>query len=563
MAQHDELTEARRQKARALSEHGTQAFPNTFRTESARHDSRNALFAAMAEARADETRLNAVPQEAELTGSEATFALYGRVVAKRGPFLVVRTPLGDAQTLVRNKAGKNGEAALPERDAAQLELLDLADHVAVEGPLVRTMKGDLAVRALSYQHLGKALLPPPEKWHGLTDVEKRYRERYVDLFANPDVAQVFRARAQVVKEIRSFLDEREFLEVETPLLHTVRGGAVAKPFTTHHNVLDMDLYLRIAPELYLKRLIVGGLERVYEIGRCFRNEGVSTRHNPEFTMLEFYQAYATYDDLMNSAEAMLRRIDGALRERFDRPLPHLESCRRWWSERTFTLEFPFARIDLRESIAERCVNGKGLGLPETAFDGAIDAATVRDEAALLAAIEAAGPKLPYEHKKMLGKCSNHGERLFVLYELLVEPHLTQLYRTPDGSRSLPVFVTKHPTEVSPLARKNDEDPSVTDRFELFLDGKEIANAFSELNDPDDQEQRFLGQLERQAGGDEEAMDMDADYVRALRHGMPSAAGFGLGIDRVVMLLCGQPSIRDVLFFPAMRPELTRPESEGA
>jgi lysyl-tRNA synthetase, class II len=580
MSQNDELIAARRRSAAALSAHGTQAFPNTFVTEPergapdaasvdlsgapSRDTSRRSLFARIDEARLDEALLKSVPEESALSGGEPRYWLFGRVMAKRGPFLVIRTPLGDAQALVRGKPGKNGEPALPAEDAAQLELLDLADHVAVHGPLIRTLKGDLAVRADHYRHVGKAILPPPEKWHGLTDVEKRYRERYVDLFANPDVAAVFRARALVVKEIRRFLDERHFLEVETPLLHSVRGGAVAKPFTTHHNVLDMDLFLRIAPELYLKRLLVGGLDRVYEIGRCFRNEGVSTRHNPEFTMLEFYQAYATYEDLMNAAEAMLRSIDRALRSAFDRPGGRFEVTRKWWTERAFSLEHPFARIDMRDALADRCALEATAvkGLPGTAFDGLLTRETVRDPKALAAAVDQARPALSHEHKKMLDKCSSHGERIFVLYELLVEPSLTQLYRTPDGAHSIPVFVTRHPTEVSPLARKNDEDPSVTDRFELFLEGKEIANAFSELNDPDDQEQRFLGQLARKDAGDEEAMDMDADYVRALRHGMPPAAGFGLGVDRVVMLLTGQPSIRDVLFFPAMRPEgapATRPE----
>ena len=558
MAHDNELIAARRKSAETLREHGTQAFPNTFRTEAERDASRRALFAKIGEARLDEELLKAVPLESELVGTEHSFSLYGRVMAKRGPFLVIRTPFGDAQSLVRNKPGKNGEPALPAADGAQLELLDLADHVAVFGPLIRTMKGDLAIRADRYEHVSKSLLPPPEKWHGLTDVEKRYRERYVDLFANPDVGHVFRARALVVKEIRRFLDDKGFLEVETPLLHAVRGGAVAKPFETHHNTLDMDLFLRIAPELYLKRLLVGGLDRVYEIGRCFRNEGVSTRHNPEFTMLEFYQAYATYEDLMDASEAMLRGIDAALRATFDRPGAHHESCRKWWSERTFSLEHPFARLDMRDALADRCSLEASIqkGLPGTPLDGLLDRASVRDPHALSNALSQARPLLSHEHKKMLDKCSNHGERIFVLYELLVEPHLTQLYRTPDGAHSLPVFVTKHPTEVSPLARKSDADPQVTDRFELFLDGREIANAFSELNDPDDQEQRFLGQLDRRAAGDEEAMDMDADYVRALRHGMPPAAGFGLGVDRVVMLLTGQPSIRDVLFFPAMRPEVT-------
>lgn len=553
MATEDELIAARRAHAEALSAHGTQAYPNDFRsTVEGREASRTALLFTIQAAKLDESLRAAVPEESALSGAEARHWLFGRVVAKRGPFIVVRTPMGDAQALVRNKPGKGGEPALPSPDAAQLELLDLADHVAVLGPLIRTKTGDLAVRADHFRHVGKALLPPPDKWHGLTDVEKRYRERYVDLFASPDVALVFRARALVVREIRRLLERREFLEVETPILHPLRGGATAKPFETHHNVLDAKLYLRVAPELYLKRIVVGGIDRVYEIGRCFRNEGVSTRHNPEFSMLELYQAYATYEDLMELCEALLREVDVALREAFDRPGAHFEGARRWFAERPFSLEHPFARVDLRDAILERLARSGSEGWETTPFDARIDADVLRDPMRLLAACEAAMHALPAEHRKMLKKCANHGERVFLLYELLAEPALPRLYRTPDGARSLPVFVTKHPVEVSPLARKSDAEPAVTDRFELFVEGREVANAFSELNDADDQERRFEAQVARRAGGDEEAMDFDADYVRALRHGMPNAAGLGLGIDRLVMMLCHQPSIRDVLFFPAMR-----------
>ena len=565
MATEDELIHARRAHAARLPQAGTQAFPNDFR---AVPDDKHASRAHVVRTLTDPEARALLPEEKDLSGAEPRVWLYGRVVGKRGPFLVVRTPHGDAQALVRGKPGKGGEPALPETDASQLELLDLGDHVAVHGPMIRTRTGDGAVRADGYSHVGKAIMPPPDKWHGLTDVEKRYRERYVDLFSNPDVAQVFHARSKIVRALRAFLDGLGFLEVETPLLHPLRGGATAKPFETHHNELDMKLYLRIAPELYLKRLLVGGFDRVYEIGRAFRNEGVSTRHNPEFTILEFYLAYANHEDLMDLTEAMFRSVDAALRAEMYARSPG------WWDDRAFALDVPFARVDMRDAIVERTQrSGSDPGLFPTPFDGALSGALLADPQGLEQAItrlldlpparkdeDAArlgGPeRLQYwrDARKLLAKCHHHGERVFVLYEVLVEPDLPRLYRTADGLRSLPVFVTHHPFEMSPLARKDDVDPTVTQRYELFIEGREVANAFSELNDPDDQEQRFLGQLDRRTRGDDEAMDFDADYIRALRHGMPPAGGFGLGVDRLVMLLCGQPSIRDVLLFPAMRPE---------
>jgi lysyl-tRNA synthetase class 2 len=580
MATEDELIASRRAHAKELASLGIQAYPNDFRVSQPagaqevlgdRESSRARLFARIDAAKSSAGELSALPDESQLSGDEEAYWLFGRVVAKRGPFLKIRTPHGDAQALVRNKP-QGGFPSLPERDAAQLALLDLADHVAVRGPLIRTKTGDVAVRADHYQHVSKALLPPPEKWHGLTDVEKRYRERYVDLFASPDVAHVFRARSVIVKELRRFLDERHFLEVETPLLHPLRGGATAKPFETHHNVLDMKLYLRIAPELYLKRLLVGGFDRVYEIGRAFRNEGVSTRHNPEFTILELYMAYATFEDLMDLTEAMFRHVDTALRARFYKQGRGKDawSPNGWWDDRTYTLEEPFARVDMRDAIVGRASLGAdGEALCRTPLAG-LARATLDDPAALAAAIEEAFDPARmkerlrgapadvrtrwFEARKHLTKCDTHGERVFVLYEVLVEPDLVHLYRSADGSRSLPVFVTKYPFEVSPLARRSDAEPHVTDRFELFVDGREVSNAFSELNDADDQAGRFVAQLARRDKGDEEAMDYDADYIRALSHGMPPAAGLGLGVDRFVMMLCHQPSIRDVLLFPALRPE---------
>jgi lysyl-tRNA synthetase class 2 len=526
VASEDELIRARRGKFEKLEQAGTRPFPNTFEADEDLR--REALEIGL-----DEVKRAALPTEAELKGDEKIYHLYGRVITRRGPFTVLRTPYGDLQALVRKDK-------LTEPEAAQLATIDNSDFVGVKGPLIRTGTGAAAVRADSYAHIGKALLPPPDKWHGLTDVEKRYRERYVDLFASPEVARVFRARSALVKGLRSFLDTRGFLEVETPLLHSLRGGATAKPFKTHHNTLDMELYLRIAPELYLKRLLVGGLDRVYEIGRCFRNEGVSTRHNPEFTMLEFYMAYATCDHLVALCEAMLLDVDQSVRAAF----PDLTK------ERSFSFEHGFAKVKMRDAIVERVRRSPELGV--TPFDGALDAEVLRSPDKLSELLAQAA--MPNDMRAVLKKTHSHGERIFVLYELLVEPDLTRMYRTPDGSQSLPVFILEYPFEVSPLARRNDDEPEFVDRFELFIEGREVANAFSELNDPDDQASRFNAQLDGRARGDEEAMDFDADYIRALSYGMPPAAGFGLGVDRLVMTLCNQASIRDVLLFPLMRPE---------
>ncbi len=525
MANEQELRQARAQKGEALREAGTTPFPNTFRPTDEEREARASLVAL---ALADDEARASLPEENDLTGEEQLLPLYGRVMAKRGPFLVLQTPHGQAQALVRKDK-------LPEQEAAQLAALDLADHVLVRGPLIRTRTGALAVSARSYAHLGKAMLPPPAKWHGLKDVEKRYRERYVDLFANGDVADVFRARGLVIRALREFLDQRDFLEVETPTLHSVRGGATARPFNTHHNALDMDLFLRIAPELYLKRLLVGGFDRVYEVARCFRNEGISTRHNPEFSMLEYYMAYATDVELREQTVALIRHLDDTVRAKF----PHL--C----EERPFDLQAEWKTVTMRDAIVDAAAH---LEMP------AVTREALADEEATLAFFGEISGKLEHLDRKLVEKARNQGERVFALYEVLSEPLLTTLYRTPDGEKSVPVFIIEYPFEVSPLARKNDADPRYVDRFELFVDGREIANAFSELNDPDDQADRFRAQLESRASGNDEAMDFDDDYIRALSHGMPPAGGFGMGIDRVVMLLTGQPSIRDVLLFPLLRPD---------
>ena len=533
MATEDELRQTRLSKAERLQELGVLPYPNTWRaTEELDARRREAVLLAN-----DEDARAKLPLEEELPDDAPHVPLYGRVMAKRGPFLVIRTPHGDAQALVRPEK-------LTERDASVLKLLDLADHVLVEGPLIRTKTGALAVSARRYEHLGKALLPPPAKWHGLKDVEKRYRERYVDLFANPAVAEVFRARTQIIQSLRRFLDEHGFLEVETPLLHAIRGGATAKPFETHHNALDLELILRIAPELHLKRLLVGGFDRVYEIGRAFRNEGISTKHNPEFTILEFYMAYSTYEDLMDLVVEMIRTVDDDLRAR----VPALVG------ERDFDLRADWKRVRMREAIAERLERAGRDGVPETPWRRVLSPEGIDDEEALKSACEAIAAKLEPAAQKQLRECETHGERVFAVFELLVEPDLTALYRTSDGARSVPVFITEFPWEVSPLARRSDDEPDYVDRFELFIDGRELSNAFSELNDPDDQATRFESQLRARERGDEEAMDYDADFIRALSHGMPPAAGFGLGVDRLIMLLCNQPSIRDVLLFPLLRPE---------
>ncbi len=562
MATEEELEQARRAHAEVLRGAGVLPYPNDFRPTEAEREARAKALALLGDparkgvpaegevvvdrrgpllvVERDGARRERFPQDDELRGDEPHFPVYGRVMARRGPFLVLQTPHGTAQAYLANK----GED-LPPEARAQLAALDLADHVAVEGPLMGTRKGDAAVKVLRYRHVSKALRPPPDKWHGLKDVEKRYRERYVDMFANPEVADVFVARGLVVQALRRFLDERGFLEVETPLLHSVRGGATAKPFRTHHNALDLPLYLRIAPELYLKRLLVGGFDRVYEIGRNFRNEGISTRHNPEFTMLEFYAAYGTFEELMDLAEALLRDVDRAVVARFGE---------RWRAERSFDLEEPFVRVRMDAAIVERVTRSGQDGLTETPFDGLLSAEVLADDVELAKVCASAAPRLEAHEGKLLAKADSRGERIFTLFELLVEPDLTTMYRTTGGARSRPVFVTHFPFEVSPLARRNDAEPAFTDRFEIFVEGRELANAFSELNDPDDQAERFRGQLSARERGDEEAMDFDADYIRALMHGMPPAAGFGLGVDRLCMALTNQSSIRDVLLFPLLRPE---------
>ena len=386
---------------------------------------------------------------------------------------------------------------------------DLGDIIGVEGVLFKTKTGELSIRATQIKLLTKSLQPLPDKFHGLADQELRYRRRYLDLIANEKSRQVFQMRSRIVADIRHFFEKEKFLEVETPMMHPIPGGAAARPFLTHHNALDMPLYLRIAPELYLKRLIVGGFERVFEINRNFRNEGLSTRHNPEFTMIEFYQAYADYHDLMNLTESLLRYL---VKQLFD-------SLILVYQESSYDLEKPFRRFTMKEAILH--------------FNPEITAADLED----------------------LGKTRAIAEK----YHVMVHPHdglgkvqVGIFEKTVEKKLNEPTFITAYPTEVSPLARVNDNDPFVTDRFEFFVAGQEIANGFSELNDPEDQAARFKQQVQERESGDQEAMYYDEDYITALEHGMPPTAGEGIGIDRLVMLLTNSVSIRDVILFPLLR-----------
>jgi len=479
----------------------------------------------------------------------------GRVVAARSfgkaTFLRVRDRSGDIQLFCRKNVLGDAYENLSD--------IDVADHVMSSGTVMVTRTGELTIEATDLRLLTKAYRPLPEKWHGLSDVEVRYRRRYVDLVANTEVRSIFRARTWILRALRGYLDDKGFLEVETPTMNSLVGGAAAKPFTTHHNALDMDLFLRIAPELYLKRLVVGGFERVYEVARCYRNEGLSTRHNPEFTMLEFYMAYATYETLMNMTEELFRHVDGVLRDRM--PEEHAE----WVGKRAFRLDLPFERRTMHGLLKQRLEpevvaklqsadGAKELGRMQEAGlteDALRDAGSL--EAVFRKAIAEA--QLSSATKKQLAACENHGERVFLLYELLVEPNLSMLFA--EGGKSIPVFVTDHPVETSPLARRQTRqggDPSLVDRFELFVDGRELCNAFSELNDPDDQAARFREQVDKKARGADETMDYDEDYIRALEHGLPPTAGFGMGIDRLTMALTAQASIREVILFPLLRPE---------
>lgn len=445
----------------------------------------------------------------ELEAEAIRLRVPGRVRAIREHGKTVFADLHDGRQKLQLFIAKD---RLPEESRTVLANLDLGDIVGASGTLVRTRLGELSLRADGLTFLAKALRPLPEKWHGLADVEARYRQRYLDLATNPESRQVFAVRAAVVRGIREFFDSRGYLEVETPMMQAVPGGAIARPFRTHHNALDIDLYLRIAPELYLKRLLVGGIPRVYEINRNFRNEGISTRHNPEFTMLEFYWAYADCQELIGLTEELL--VDLAERAKAVRGVEQLA-----YAGTPLDFTRPWARYTVREAISH--------------FAG-IPADRLEDPRALLKELMGQGVPVP--------PGGAYGHLLMALFEHAVEPRLVQ-----------PTFILDLPVEVSPLAKQRRDDPRFTERFELYLAGMEMANGFSELNDPDVQAERFRQQLAAREGGDAEAHRYDADYIRALEHGMPPAAGEGLGIDRLTMVLADQASIRDVILFPLLKP----------
>ena len=434
-----------------------------------------------------------------------SFRLAGRIIARRdfgkASFIHLKDRKGRIQAYIRKDK-------VSPKAFDIFKLMDVGDFIGLKGKFFKTRTGELTLLADELALLSKSTLPLPEKWHGLTDVETRYRQRYLDLIMNDPVKEVFVLRSRIIQAIRTFFVERDFLEVETPMMQTIPGGATARPFKTYHNTLGMDLYLRVAPELYLKRLVVGGLERVFEINRNFRNEGISIKHNPEFTMLEFYMAYATYEDLMALTESLFTHV---LDQIFGRTVITYQG-----QEIDFTP--PWSRISLFDALRK-------LG-------GVHDEILEKRECAVEAASQVDINLSPSE---------SHGQVLTKLFDHLVEPQLIH-----------PTFVTGYPTEVSPLSRRNDQNPNIVDRFELFIGGKEIANAFNELNDPADQRERFENQAALREAGDKEAQFMDIDYVTALEYGMPPTAGEGIGIDRVVMLLTDSPSIRDVILFPHMR-----------
>ena len=553
------LIEARRGKATAVRSRGHNPFANDVDVSdrSMVGDLRHLFSPAQIEnAESGAPRYDAA-KVAELAG-DRLFHVFGRMMARRGfgkaSFLRLRDGSGGMQLFA--KKDEMGDAF------SALEDIDMADHIEARGQAMVTKTGELSLMVRELRLVTKAMRPLPDKWHGLTDVEARYRRRYVDLVANPDVAVALRARSIIIEGLRDFLSKQGFMEVETPTLHSLVGGAAAHPFETHHNALGLELFLRIAPELYLKRLLVGGFERVFEVGRCYRNEGISTRHNPEFTMLEFYMAYATYETLMPMAERLLRHVDAFLEARFNE-LGHGEQYRSYKQERAYTLDEPFARVPMQQALSA-ALEKAGLTyaevfprLGEIARPAQADADAEAAGAALVkdwARRNERSRQLDWGNfRKGLSACTNDGERLFLAYEYVAEPFLTEDYRTEDDSKSLPVFIIDYPFEISPLARRKDSDAALTDRFELFIDGRELGNAFSELNDPDDQAARFREQVNKKSAGAEETMDYDEDYVRALEHGMPPAAGFGLGVDRLVMMLAGQSSIRDVIAFPLLRP----------
>ncbi|MCQ8820996.1 lysine--tRNA ligase [Pseudoalteromonas agarivorans] len=455
----------------------------------------------------------------ELVELKHVVSIAGRILAKRGPFMAIQDMKGRVQAYASKDVQKDLKAKYGQ--------LDIGDIIGVKGALNKSGKGDLYVEMTEYELLTKSLRPLPEKFHGLSDQETKYRQRYVDLITNEATRETFRIRSQVVEGIRRFLAERDFMEVETPMLQVIPGGASARPFVTHHNALDIDMYLRIAPELYLKRLVVGGFDRVFEINRNFRNEGLSTRHNPEFTMIEFYQAYADYIDLMNTTEDMLRTVAINV---LGSPIV-VNTTKDENGEVIDSVEYDFGQPFERLSMADAILK----------YNPEFDAAVFNDPENHFEELKAYAKQV---HVKIPENCVwGPGKFLCEIFEETAEHMLIQ-----------PTFITGYPWEVSPLARRNDENPFVTDRFEFFVGGRELANGFSELNDAQDQAERFTRQVEEKDAGDDEAMHYDEDYIRALEYGLPPTAGEGIGIDRLVMLFTDSPTIKDVILFPHMRPQ---------
>ncbi len=493
MEELNELLRQRREKVETFRAAGINPFANDF---------------VPSHQAAEVAELHADNDADHLQDCQESYAIAGRIMARRdfgkAAFIQVQDGSGRLQVYI-------AKDQIGEELFAHFRKFDIGDIVGVAGVPFRTKTNELSLRASSIQLLTKSLLPLPEKWHGLTDVETRYRQRYLDLIANEDVKDQFRKRSRIVTLIRNYMIENGYLEVETPMMHQIAGGATARPFVTHHNTLKMDLFLRIAPELYLKRLVVGGFDRVFEINRNFRNEGISIQHNPEFTMMEFYRAYATYHDLMDFTEELIASVARDV----------CGDTKISYGGKEVDLTPPWDRLTLKESIVKY---------------GEVEMTVLDSPEQLRAYAETLGLE---PDKSMV-----HGKLLAEVFDIVVEPKLWQ-----------PTFITEYPTDISPLSRKNDENPDVVDRFELFIVGRELANAFSELNDPIDQKERFVKQLEEKAAGDDEAHDMDADYIRALEHGLPPTAGEGIGIDRLVMLLTDAASIRDVILFPQLKSEV--------
>ncbi len=491
MEKETDILTKRRAKVEQLRKAGINPYPNHFKVTHS---------VAQVQEAADSL------EQAQASEDDTAYKTAGRMMAinrfGKSAFIRFRDRSGQMQAYIRkDKVGSEPYTLFKQ--------LDIGDFVGLEGTLFKTRTGEWTLLAEKIELLSKAVRPLPEKFHGLKDPEKRYRQRYLDLIMNSEVRNIFLTRSRIVQSIRNFFLERDFVEVETPMMQPIAGGAEATPFKTHHNALDMDLYLRIAPELYLKRLVVGGFERVFEINRNFRNEGVSTQHNPEFTMLEFYQAYATYNDLMAITEELVSRVARQV----------LGTTAIEYQGQTIELAGTWKRLPLVEALEQMA---------------GLDPALLNDKQALISF--AAGKNVKLTKTRRIGKI------ITKLFDALVEPRLIQ-----------PTFITGYPVEVSPLSRRSDKQPEMTERFELFIAGREIANGFSELNDPEDQRQRFLQQVEDREAGDQEAHLMDEDYIEALEYGMPPTAGEGIGIDRLVMLLTDAASIREVILFPHMKP----------